>query len=190
MNQQGGSLDKCFLEDYGNKDSSLCYEFTMPYLIDGHNLIPKVPGLSLKAMDDEIQLIQRLQAFCQAGGKNVEVYFDNAPAGQSGARNYGRVKAHFVRSGLTADQAILARLQGLGRGAKNWRVVSSDRQVAAAARAYQAQVISSEVFARSLASAGPEELADPGVEADLSLDEDEVEAWLELFGGEHKDELG
>jgi predicted RNA-binding protein with PIN domain len=162
----------------------------MPYLIDGHNLIPKVPGLSLKAMDDEIQLIQRLQVFCRDAGKNVEVYFDNAPVGQSGTQTYGRVKAHFVRSGRTADHAILSRLQSLGRGAQNWHVVSSDRQVAAAARACQAQVISSETFARSLAFNGPEELADPGVKADISLDENEVEAWLDLFERDQRDELG
>ena len=39
----------------------------MPYLIDGHNLIPKVAGLSLKAVDDEMQLIELLQEFCRIG---------------------------------------------------------------------------------------------------------------------------
>ena len=28
----------------------------MPYIIDGHNLIPNVPGLDLNKIDDEIQL--------------------------------------------------------------------------------------------------------------------------------------
>jgi hypothetical protein len=35
----------------------------MPYLIDGHNLIPKLIGFSLRAMDDEEQLIPLLQTF-------------------------------------------------------------------------------------------------------------------------------
>ena len=153
----------------------------MPYLIDGHNLIPKLPGLSLKSIDDEIQLIKWLQEFCRKSGKNVEIYFDNAPPGQAGTQGYGRVKAHFIRAGRTADEAIISRLRSLGRGAKNWRVVSSDRQVAAAARSFQAQVISSESFAGTMLAAAPEDRVDPGVETDLSLDPAEVDAWLDLF---------
>jgi predicted RNA-binding protein with PIN domain len=153
----------------------------MPYLIDGHNLIPKVPGLSLKAMDDEIQLIQRLQDFCRQTGKNVEVYFDKAPPGQAGRQSYGRVKAYYIRAGRTADEAIIARLRGMGRAAKNWRVVSSDRQVAAAARSFQAEVISSDAFARSLLMVESEDRPDPGVDEDPSLDPTEIKAWLDLF---------
>ena len=37
----------------------------MPYLIDGHNLIPKVRGLSLQSMDDEMELVELLQEFCR-----------------------------------------------------------------------------------------------------------------------------
>ena len=33
----------------------------MPTIIDGHNLIPKVRGLSLQRLDDELELIQKLQ---------------------------------------------------------------------------------------------------------------------------------
>lgn len=162
----------------------------MPYLIDGHNLIPKLPGLSLRSMDDEVQLIQRLQEYCRQSRKNAEIYFDNAPPGQARTQGYGRVKAHFIRAGRTADEAIIARLRSLGRGAKNWRVVSSDRQVAAAARSLQAQVISSEAFAGTMLAAGPEDRDDPGVETDLSLDPAEVDAWLDLFNkGGDTDEL-
>ena len=153
----------------------------MPYLIDGHNLIPKIPGLSLKSLDDEIQLIQYLQVFCRQSGKSVEVYFDNAPAGQVGTQRYGRVKAHFIRAGRTADDAIIARLRKLGRSAKNWQVVSSDRQVAAAARSFYAQVVSSDEFASSMRSPEKEDLSDPGGDADVMLNTDEVDAWLELF---------
>jgi len=155
----------------------------MPFLIDGHNLIPQVPGLSLEAMDDEIQLIQYLQGFCRQSGKNVEVYFDNAPAGQARTQRYGCVKVHFIRTGRTADEAIIARLRGLGRGAKNWQVVSSDRRVATEARSFQAQVIPSSEFARSLLSVGREDRSKPEVDADLSLDPDEIDEWLDLFGG-------
>ena len=161
----------------------------MPYLIDGHNLIPKIPGLSLKSLDDEIQLIERVQEYCRKSGKKAEVYFDNAAPGQAGTRVFGRVKAHFISTGRTADQAIVARLRRMQREAKNWQVVSSDRQVAAAARSFHAQVISSEAFARSMQSTASEDIPDPGVETDPTLDPEEVEAWLDLFSGRKDDDV-
>ena len=86
----------------------------MPYLVDGHNLIPHLPGLSLKAIDDELELIEWLRAFCQQKRKDVEVFFDQAPPGYAASRRYGRVTAHFVRQGTTVDAAIHARLVRLG----------------------------------------------------------------------------
>jgi predicted RNA-binding protein with PIN domain len=151
-------------------------------MIDGHNLIPKIPGLSLKSLDDEIQLIEYLQAFCLQSGKNVEVYFDNAAPGQARSQKFGRVKAHFIQAGRTADQAMIARLRSLGRAAKNWQVVSSDRQVVASARSFQAQVIASEQFASLINPSSTEGgTVDPGTESDVSLKPSEVDAWLNLF---------
>ena len=153
----------------------------MPYLIDGHNLIPKVPGLSLQSIDDEIQLIHKLQDFCRRSGKIVEVYFDNAPAGQTGMRRYGSIKAHFIRQGRTADEAIIARLRSLGRSARNWSVVSSDRRVISDARALQAQVISAADFARLIVTVEPGIDSRPEVDPDLSLNDDEIDEWMKIF---------
>jgi hypothetical protein len=154
----------------------------MPYLIDGHNLIPKVPGLSLQEIDDEPQLIEMLQEFCRKTRKRAEVYFDNAPPGQPRARNYGNLIAHFVRKGGTADQAIHARLARLGRGARNWTVVSSDHAVQAAARAARAQVTPAEEFARQLVQTLAQAETGPPVEEDGELSPEEVEEWMKLFG--------
>ncbi len=33
------------------------------YIIDGHNLIPKLPGRSLRELDDEMALVGLLQTF-------------------------------------------------------------------------------------------------------------------------------
>ena len=73
----------------------------MPYLIDGHNLIPKL-GLKLADPDDEIQLIERLGEFCQIQQTQVEIYFDGATPGQPSLRRFGRVTAHFIRKGMIA----------------------------------------------------------------------------------------
>jgi predicted RNA-binding protein with PIN domain len=159
----------------------------MPYIIDGHNLIPKVPGLSLQQMDDEQHLVEMLQEFCRRQRKQVEVYFDNAAPGGVRARNLGLVTTRFVRQGTTADSAIRRRLVNLGRAARNWSVVSSDQAVQAEARAAQAQVISSDTFARLLSRALDESWVDQGDAADTALNPEEVDDWLQLFGSDERD---
>lgn len=155
----------------------------MPYIIDGHNLIPKV-GLHLDALDDEMELVKILQEFCRLNRKRVEVYFDGAPAGQTGTRNLGAVKATFVRIGRTADAAIAARLKKLGRAARNWTVVSSDRQVQAEARASHARVVSSDEFASQLRSPAGEKPAAP--EGKREVSPEEVDEWLKLFDSDEQ----
>lgn len=159
----------------------------MPYIIDGHNLIPKVPGLSLQQMDDEQHLVEMLQEFCRRQRKQVEVYFDNAPPGGVRARNLGSVTARFVRQGTTADSAIRRRLANLGRSARNWIVVSSDQAVQAEARAAHAQVVPSETFARLLTQALDDSRVDQGEDVGTVLNPEEVDDWLQLFGSDERD---
>jgi predicted RNA-binding protein with PIN domain len=153
----------------------------MPFIIDGHNLIPKIPGLNLSEMDDEMRLVEMLQEYCRLTRKQAEVFFDNAQPGQPRARNFGSVVARFVRSGQTADQAIRDKLQRLGGEARNWTVVSSDHQVQASARAARAAVVPSETFSRQMreilnSSPKTSEAADKG------LSTDEVDDWMKIFG--------
>jgi predicted RNA-binding protein with PIN domain len=160
----------------------------MPYLIDGHNLIAKTPGLNLHDIDDEVQLIQVLQDFCRQSRKRVEVYFDNAPPGNVRTQKYGLVIAHFVRRGSTADAAIRSRLKGIGRSARNYTVITSDRAVAVASKEAGARVISSDEFARSLLSRnGLEELA-PETDPNLSLSSGDLDDWMKLFGANDGEE--
>jgi len=149
----------------------------MPYLIDGHNLIPKL-GLRLDSIDDEMELVGILQEFCRRDHRQVEVYFDGAPAAQAGIRKLGTVTAHFVQRGKTADNAIRDRLKALGRSAKNWTVVSSDRQVQAEASARRAEVVSSDTFAAMLKQV---QTSTPKKGNDRKLSEDEVNEWMRLF---------
>jgi len=156
----------------------------MAYIIDGHNLIPKVRGLSLQAMDDEMQLVELLQEFCRQNRKQVEVYFDKASPGGVRARNFGLVIARFVHEGTTADDAIRAKLQRLGRSARNWTVVSSDRSVQASARAVRAQVMPSESFAGLLTQSLDETLDDQGEDPQAAVGDEELDEWLQLFGSD------
>ena len=156
----------------------------MPYLIDGHNLIPKLSGFSLSAVDDEEKLIPLLQTFSRIRRQSVEVFFDGAPPGHSGQRRYGAVIAHFVRQGRTADDAIRLRLEKMGSAAKNWKVVSSDRQVQAEASSRHAESLSSEEFARELLQVSDSSQRSP--DGPTRLSDQEVEDWLRLFGEDSK----
>lgn len=164
----------------------------MPFLIDGHNLIPKL-GLDIGSFDDEQELIARLNEYCRLSRRgNIEVYFDNAPPAATETRKIGLVTAHFVRRPLIADEAIRQRLKKLGRAARNWSVVSSDRQVQADARAAGAAVIPSDEFAALITDtlrAGPPPQSHPlKSERPGGMSERELNEWLALFSerGKHK----
>ena len=125
-----------------------------------------------------MELIAILQEFCRLERRQVEVFFDGAPPIQAGTRKLGSVTAQFVRLGSTADTAIRNRLKQLGKGAKNWTVVSSDRQVQAEAHAARAEVISSDAFAGMLKQAHD---SSPKPDNERKLSPREVDDWLKLF---------
>lgn len=158
----------------------------MNYIIDGHNLIAKIPGLSLSMPDDEQQLVELLLRYHQGGRGRIEVYFDGAQASEAGVRNYGRVQAHYVIYSSTADQAIRHRLLVLGRASRNWSVVSSDKSVQAAAHEAHAQVMHSETFARMLLSSLHAGSGNNEAKPDQLLSEAEVREWLGFFNQARK----
>ena len=154
----------------------------MPYLIDGHNLIGAIPGLSLADLDDELALIHRLTEYAQKHQRSITVYFDRGSLAAPQRTNAGRVKVQFVRPPRTADDAIRTHLRQLDREATNWTVVTSDNAVAAAARQAGATVIKSQDFARQMMPADIDTAEDE--KPDHHLDSDEIESWEKLFGGE------
>lgn len=160
----------------------------MQYIIDGHNLIPHVGGISLQDLDDEQALIDTLTPWLRAKRSRAVVFFDRAAPGQAGERNFGLVRAVFVPQGQTADDAIAAYVQKLKGAARNFTLVSSDRMVQAAGRAYHAAILSSDQFARQLDDLPRQAKAAP----EVTLSPEEVSAWEELFnqyGGQPPDGL-
>jgi uncharacterized protein len=153
----------------------------MPYIIDGHNLIPKVRGINLKDIDDEQQLIEMLQEFGRKQEKNVEVFFDNAQIGAKQIIKTGRVTARFVPSTSTADQAIRRRLKQIGPGARNYWVVSSDAGVQRSAREFHARPLSSEDFSILLLDTLKSQPSAKDESVNISLGADEVQEWLDIF---------
>jgi predicted RNA-binding protein with PIN domain len=150
----------------------------MPYLIDGHNLIGQTPGLHLGEPDDEAQLIELLRAFCARTGSRATVYFDRGHPAAQAPPSGGRVSAHFITAPQTADQAIVRHLRRLRGEARNWTVVSSDREVERAAAGAGAQRLASREFARRLrartAVAEPEKPENP-------LTKEDLEYWEKRF---------
>ncbi|MDP2989124.1 MAG: NYN domain-containing protein, partial [Kiritimatiellota bacterium] len=97
----------------------------MPFLIDGHNLIPHVRGLSLAQPDDELALLELLDGYFKDERKKAVVFFDKAAPGVEQNIQRGFVSAHFTRPPLNADIGIRNAIRELGRSAVNYTVVTS-----------------------------------------------------------------
>ena len=148
-------------------------------IIDGHNLIPHIGGLSLTDLDDEMGLVNLLQEYARASRKQVMVFFDNAPPGFARKKGFGTVQAVFVPAGRTADDAIVQHLIQMTKNARRQaRVVTSDRRVQAEAHALGATIIASDAFARTLASL-PIQAEPP--QAAQTPSTSNLDEWYDLF---------
>ena len=154
----------------------------MPYLIDGHNLIHFMPDISLDDPNDEAKLVMRLNQYMMRHRKKCTVIFDQGlPGGVDVLRTNSYVKAIFAPTNTNADEMIKDRVRS-SRDPGYWQVVTSDQEVAEAARGRGATVISSGEFARLLTefreSQGP-----TGEEKNPIVSPDHVEEMLRLFNG-------
>jgi predicted RNA-binding protein with PIN domain len=150
----------------------------MPYLIDGHNLIGRLPDFSLSDPDDEAKLMGRLQVWCARRRVSATVFFDQGAAGLPSSAQFGRLTVRFVRPPQTADTGIAAFLARHGRGASQWIVVSSDGAVRGSSRRLGARTLLSEEFATGLTGGGGE----AGDEKPDRPSPKEISDWLKLFG--------
>lgn len=150
----------------------------MAILIDGHNLIGKLPDLQLDEPDDEEQLLVRLQAYRARTGKRLVVYFDHGTAYQSPARrSKGGISVQQAGSGQRADDLIIRDLRR-HHNPPELMVVTSDHAIQRVARQLKARVIDSAIFAREL-SRPPQKEVGPDMPP---LPEEEVREWLSIFG--------
>jgi uncharacterized protein len=149
-------------------------------LIDGHNLIGQMEDIHLDDPDDEARLVARLHRYALAGGHHVTVIFDAGSPGETSTLSRGPVQAVFAPAGSSADQLIIKRL-GRIRDRQAWLVVTSDRQILAAAQARHLRTEPSQAFAARL-QAPPAEPAAPDPRQ-LPPSDQEVEMWLRRFRG-------
>ncbi len=156
----------------------------MPLLIDGHNLIGRLPDLRLDDPDDEAKLVARLRAYCARTGKRVTVVFDRGlPGGHSRELSGGGVKVVFAATGRSADGVLRERIRR-ARDPRGLTVVTSDHEVIAAAQAGGARVMQSEEFAAQLSAPRTVEVEEEEQEKkEEYLSKEEVKEWLYIFGG-------
>jgi predicted RNA-binding protein with PIN domain len=151
---------------------------SMAILIDGHNLIGKLPDLQLDDPDDEDKLLVRLRAYRARTGKHLVVYFDPGIAYQSPARrSKGGISVRQAGTGQAADELMVRDLRR-HHDPRELTIVTSDRAIQRAARQHGARVIDSATFAAEL-SRTPEQDEPPD---QPPLSEEEVREWLEIFG--------
>ena len=154
----------------------------MHYLIDGHNLIGKLPDISLSDPDDEVRLIFRLRGWTAVSPKRrVTVYFDGGiPGGRNVKLSTPQVQVVFATAGNTAD-ALLIRHINKVKNPPEFTLVTSDQAIIKTAVARKMKYLRSETFAPSLTEIGAARQT-PTEPEDPRLSEDEVQEWLELFG--------
>ena len=157
----------------------LVYNWGMQYIIDGHNLIPHIRGLSLGDLEDEQALIEVLTPFLRATSSRALVFFDRAAQGHEGKRNFGLVQAVFVPASQSADSAIENHIHKLGASARNQTLVSSDRRVQAAGRARYMTILSSAELAHKIQAQVESHGNQTRIEQQLTPDE--IARWEELF---------
>lgn len=152
----------------------------MPYLIDGHNLIGRLPDISLTDPNDEALLVQKLIGFAARTGKRCFVVFDHGLPGGSSRMSTGMVRVAFAPVGVEADTIMMQRIK-TSKDPGNWVVVSSDNMVLSAARRKRMQTLTSAEFAALMApvSIPADESSDKP--DNVILSPEEVEAWLKIF---------
>ncbi len=146
----------------------------MPFLIDGHNLIPHT-GLRLDDPDDEQKLIELLRDYLARAQKKGTVIFDRGLPGGASRWSSHALEVRFAPAPKTADELIRGRLQR-EKNPRGLTVVTNDHEVADEARRAGARVVSSAEFAREM-------LAKPTAPRtkETGLSAEEVAQWEEEF---------
>ncbi|MBA3872809.1 MAG: NYN domain-containing protein [Chloroflexota bacterium] len=151
----------------------------MTYMIDGHNLIGKLPDISLDDPNDEALLVQKLNGFTARTGKSCLVVFDHGLPGGSSRMSTRNVQVVFASGRSSADRVMVERIYKI-QDIKGWIIVTSDNDVMSRARRRGMETMHSEEFA-FLLEAPPPKVEDAGEEVDVNLSSDEVDEWLNLF---------
>lgn len=152
----------------------------MPYLIDGHNLIGKLPDIDLLDPNDEAKLVQKLISFHARTQKQCVVVFDAGLPGGTSRMSRKGVKVLFASHASNADEVMMARIRK-EPNPKKWTIVSSDNRVLELALSRKMSVLKSSEFAEMMV-VKPTPKPDISEATDVHLSPQEVDEWMRLFG--------
>lgn len=156
----------------------------MHYLIDGHNLIARMPDISLNDPDDEVQLILRLRSWAARSKKRqVTLFFDGGiPGGKDVRLSTPQVRVIFASVGQTADALLIKGINKV-KNPPEFLLVTSDQQIIAAANGRKMPHLTSDQFAAQLAAQWQETPPGPTItDDDPVISDAEVADWLAAFG--------
>ncbi|MEP7199662.1 MAG: NYN domain-containing protein [Chloroflexota bacterium] len=155
-------------------------------LIDGHNLIGKLPNISLSDPDDEAKLLRVLENYhALHPHEPITVVFDaGRDGGWSPVERGASVTVRFASRGTTAD-AVIVKMIRQQPNARHITVVTSDNAIRKIVRQHGAKLLTSEEFVAKLREdTRPRRLKPVEVVSDDEREkptDTEVEYWSTIF---------
>ncbi len=131
----------------------------MAYIIDGHNLIGVLPGISLAQPDDEARLIDLLLSYRARGAGAMIVFFDSNPLLAAShppttvppsVPSRPGLEVRYAGKGQTADDAIVAFLRA-SRQPGQYAVVTNDAGLIRRVKVLGASILAANEFSAQLA---------------------------------------
>ena len=155
------------------------------YIIDGYNLIHKIPKFK-NAIEQSLEhsrnsLISFLRAYQSSKNVNVTLVFDGDNVGYTGAAELStkRLKIIYSNSPEKADP-LIKRLILKVKNKKALILVSADNDLINFCKTQGGQVISPEMFYSQASKHPKHEQMDQKYNQDISPDE--LDEWMEIFG--------
>ncbi len=143
----------------------------MPVLVDGNNVLHRLPP----GERSREGLRRRMLQLARGQRMRLEVVFDGAPPeGTPAVELLGPVTIRYSGHG-TADDLIIHRLPS-GPSARNWTIVTDDRELARRAAAAGARTLPVSTWLARL-----EDPSQPAGEKPEELSPGELEEWIRLF---------
>jgi predicted RNA-binding protein with PIN domain len=136
----------------------------MSWVIDGNNLLGRLGGWARESIDAKRELVRKLTQFARAKRVRVACFFDGIEPEHFG-KQLGGVSVHFT-GGDPADDWIVRKLSERS----GWKVVTSDRGLAARVAGRRVEIVAPLAFLRMLDEA-----------AQQSGDQRQAEDWEAWF---------
>ncbi len=151
------------------------------YIIDGYNLIRRIPALNRPGASLEDQrrgLVSKLSGFRAASRATCLVVFDGTDLAGQTVSSGGGVRVVFSRKPSTADD-VIKRLVDQEKNKGHVTVVTSDNEIMWYAKASGCGVLSAEGFYERIAARESDDR--PEKKSDPQLSQREINDWKKLF---------